>query len=116
AVDVQEKPVPPPQRSLLQTIMIVLAIAAGAFVLYEIARVILALVLAIFFAYLIAPIVFFVERLLYKTRLPRSIARASAIGIVYLGTIAIISVTALILVPRLTEQATDIASKTPEYL
>lgn len=105
-----------PRRGPVQVIFIALGIALGLFVIYRVQAVILALIMAIFFAYLIAPLVFLAERTLRRLKAPRGLTRALAIGLVYLAMLSTVGLTLLVLVPKLTQQATDIMEQTPEYV
>lgn len=102
-------------RLVLQAILLILAVALALWVLYRIQIVILAVILAVFFAYLIAPPVLVVERFLRRPGLSRATSRALAAGLVYLTAMTIAGGAALILLPRLSNQASDIAAEAPTY-
>src|ERR1043166_1898397 len=71
-------------RIVLRIIVILLAVAALLWVIYKLTTVLLLLVLSIFFAYLVAPLVDLVERPIRVSGRERKIPRGLAIGIVYL--------------------------------
>jgi predicted PurR-regulated permease PerM len=91
-------------RSLLRVIMIVLLVGALIWVLYRIEGVILLLVLSIFFAYLVAPLVEFVRRPFKMGGRERIVPRGLAIGIVYLVIFGALTVALWILLPKLSKQ------------
>ena len=70
-------------RAALQVILIILAVAAAAWVLYRLERVVLVLVVAMFFAYVVAPLVRFAEHPIRIAGRPRRLSRGLAIGLVY---------------------------------
>src|SRR4029434_1837724 len=71
-------------RAILGVILLVLVVAAGLWTLYMLKSVLLLVVLAMFFAYLIAPLVDVVHRFIAQRIRGRLIPRAVAIGLVYL--------------------------------
>jgi predicted PurR-regulated permease PerM len=103
-------------RVILRVVFIFLAVAAALFVLYELQGVILLLVLAIFFAYLVAPLVEFVRRPIYIRGRERVMPRAIAIGIVYLVIFGSIGVTLYLLLPHLYDQIPQFAQQAQEHL
>lgn len=103
-------------RAILRVIFIVLAVAAVLWILYALEGVILLVVLAIFFAYLIAPLVEFVRRPIRFGRGQRAMPRALAIGIVYLLLFGSIGASAYILLPKIGGQINDFAARQPTYL
>ena len=109
----------PPNRDVLRITIIVVLVVLGVFgVVWVIARltgIILLLVLSVFFAYLVAPLVEFLRR-------PRSLGgrtvampRAVAILLAYL-TIAVVVVFAIyVVLPSLTNQYPGFASQAKDY-
>jgi hypothetical protein len=71
-------------RDILRVITIVFAVAATLWILYALRGVILLVVLAIFFAYLVAPLVEGACRPVNLRGRQRVVPRALAIGVVYL--------------------------------
>ncbi len=96
-------------------ILIVVAVALGALLLYRLERVVLVLILAMFFAYLIAPLVAFVERRLRAVRTPQRLSRGVAIGIVYVIVAGVAWAGTAMLLPTVSQQVSDAASRAPAY-
>src|SRR5207253_3401611 len=71
-------------RVVLRIIVILLAVAALLWIVYKLTTVLLLVVLSIFFAYLVAPLVDLVQRPMQIGGRERVIPRGLAIGIVYL--------------------------------
>src|SRR5947199_10617363 len=71
-------------RVVLRIIAILLAVAAFLWVVYKLTAVLLLLVLSVFFAYLVAPLVDLVEKPVNLGGRVIRIPRGLAIGIVYL--------------------------------
>src|SRR5258706_13822141 len=70
-------------RAVLRIIIILLAVAMFLWVVYKLTTVLLLVVLSIFFAYLVAPLVDLVQRPFSIRGRERLMPRALAIGIVY---------------------------------
>ena len=105
----------PPVRVILRVIFITLAVAATLWVLTKLTAVILLLVLSIFFAYLVAPLVEILHR-------PRSIAgrqiampRTLAIALAYLLIFAAILVVIYFVVPQLASQLPQFSEQAQSY-
>jgi predicted PurR-regulated permease PerM len=96
-------------------ILIVLAAAAGALVLYRVDRVVLVLILAVFFAYLVAPLVEYAQRALRAVRTPPRLSRGLAIGIVYVLIAGGVWAGAAMLLPTVAEQIDDAVAQAPGY-
>lgn len=103
-------------RIVLVTIFIVLGIFAAIFMLRALTSVILLVVLAIFFAYLVAPLVEFVRHPFNMLGQERAMPRALAIAIVYVVIFSSLGLVAYILIPRLNNQIAEFATQTPQYL
>ena len=112
-----EPPVPSssPSGSAIRTVFALIGIAVAFYLLYRIANVLLMLVLAVFFAYFIAPVVFGVERLLHGSRALKLAGRGLAVGVVYLGALLIFAAVSLLVTPKLSEQATGFMQQVPQY-
>ena len=106
----------PQTRAILRVIIIVLLVAALMWVLYRLEGVLLVVVLAIFFAYLIAPLVEFVRRPFNLRGREHIMPRTAAIGIVYLVIFGSIGISIYLLAPRLGEQVTKFAAAAPGYI
>ncbi len=103
-------------RAVLRLIFIILAVAGVIWGLYLIQGVILLVVLAIFFAYLIAPLVGFVSRPFKLRTRERIMPRPIAIGIVYLLLFGSLGLTIYLLLPSLGTQITEFLKQAPGYL
>lgn len=99
----------PQTRAILRIILIILLVGALMWVLYRLEGVILLVVLSIFFAYLVAPLVEFVRRPFNVRGRERTMPRAIAIGIVYLVIFGFIILSLRILLPKLSSQVADFA-------
>lgn len=110
----------PQTRAIIRVVFIALVILLGVlgaiFVLRALTSVILLVVLAIFFAYLISPLVEFVSRPFNMRGQKRIMPRSLAIGIVYLFLFGSIGIATYILLPRLGNQITEFAAQAPTYL
>lgn len=103
-------------RIVLVTILLVLGIVAFIFIVRALTSVILLVVLAVFFAYLIAPLVEFARRPFNLRGQKRTIPRPIAIGIVYLVIFSVLGLFTYILVPRIIDQVTQFAQQAPAYI
>lgn len=102
-------------RAALQIIVIVLAVAAAAWILYRLERVVLVLVVAAFFAYVVAPLVRFAERPIRIAGTLRRLSRGAAIALVYLIILVGAGGGTSLLVPTLAEQFDEAVSRAPAY-
>lgn len=100
-------------RSLLAVALVVAAAAAGLWLVYRLASVVLVLVAAALFAYVIAPLVQWAEGPVRigarRLRLPR----AAAIALVYLSLAGAVVTGVLLLLPMAGQQAAEIAAEAP---
>jgi predicted PurR-regulated permease PerM len=107
-------------RFILRVIFIVLlawfSAKALLWAFYALQGVILLVVLSIFFAYLIAPLVEFVRRPFNMRGREHITPRPVAIGIVYLGIFGSIGLALYFLLPGLGNQMTQFAKNSPSYL
>jgi predicted PurR-regulated permease PerM len=95
--------------------LIALALGATLWIVYKLTAVILLLVLSIFFAYLVAPLVEFVHRPIRIGGRERMMPRGIAIGIVYLVLFFSIGLVIYLLVPRLGSQFPAFAEQAKAY-
>src|SRR5712692_8190841 len=101
---------PPPAWAWIQTgmvlriVFILLGVAVVLWVLYKLLTVILLVVLAIFFAYLLAPLVDLVQRPFRLGGRKRMMPRGLAIAIVYVVAFAGIGLAIYFLAPQLAAQ------------
>ncbi|HEY0101767.1 MAG TPA: AI-2E family transporter [Pyrinomonadaceae bacterium] len=107
----------PQTRAVLRLILIVLVVAAVIWGLYLLEGVILLLVLSIFFAYLIAPLVEFVHHPVWLRGSERKhfIPRTLAIGVVYLLIFGGLGLAIYLLLPQVGEQITGLGQQAPAY-
>jgi predicted PurR-regulated permease PerM len=79
-------PLPPPasSRLILRDLLIVAAIAAALWVMHRLGRLVLVLIVAMFFAYVIAPLVEFAQRPILRRANRWCLPRWGAIAVVYL--------------------------------
>ncbi|HYG11806.1 MAG TPA: AI-2E family transporter [Pyrinomonadaceae bacterium] len=107
----------PQTRAVLRLILIVLGVGAIIWALYMLEGVILLLVLSIFFAYLIAPLVELVHRPVWLRggKQQHLIPRTLAIGIVYLVIFGGSGLAVYLLLPQVGEQITEIGRQAPTY-
>ncbi|MCA1601825.1 MAG: AI-2E family transporter, partial [Acidobacteria bacterium] len=106
----------PQTRAILRIIFVVLAVAAILWLLYALEGVLLVVVLAIFFAYLISPLVEVVRRPFTLRKRERYMPRVLAIGIVYLVIFGSIGLTTYLLAPGIGNQITEFVRQSPTYL
>lgn len=117
----------PQTRAVLRVIIIVLAVAVTLWVIVKLTGVILLLVLSIFFAYFVSPLVEFLSRPVRIAGRQLAIPRALAIALSYLIILGVIVIGIYLLAPRLgsqfpefTEQArgywNSIGTKTQSYV
>ncbi len=106
----------PQTRAILRIIFIALAVLAVLFVLYALTGVLLLVVLSIFFAYLIAPLVEMVHRPFNARGRKRKLPRAAAIGVVYFVIFGTLFTTIYLLMPRIGAQMAEFTRNAPDYL
>ncbi|HKR01640.1 MAG TPA: AI-2E family transporter [Pyrinomonadaceae bacterium] len=94
----------PQTRAILRVILMVLLVAALLWVFYKLEGVLLLIVLAVFFAYLIAPLVEFVRRPFNLRGREHIMPRTAALGIVYFVIFGSLILGLWILLPRLSKQ------------
>jgi predicted PurR-regulated permease PerM len=102
-------------RTVLRVILIVLAVAVTLWVIFKLTGVILLLVLSIFFAYFVAPLVEFLSRPVRVVGRKFAIPRALAIALAYLIIIGVIIVGIYVLVPRLASQFPEFTEQARGY-
>jgi len=102
-------------RAVLQVLLIVVVVAAGAWVLHKLASVVLVLVVAALFAYVIAPLVQLAERPIRIAGRPRRLSRWAAITVVYVVIAGGVSGGAALLLPSATDQVDDMIARAPAY-
>ena len=101
---------------MLRLVLLLLAVAAGLWLLFALRGVILLLLLSLLFAYLIAPVVEFLCRPVTWARRPWTFPRPLAIGTVYLLLFATVGVASYVLLPLLGAQVTEFGRQVPSYM
>lgn len=91
-------------RVVLRIVFLLLAVAALLWIIYKLTTVLLLLVLSIFFAYLVAPLVDLVERPVHIGGRERKMPRGLAIGVVYLFLFTVVGAGVYFLVPQFAAQ------------
>jgi predicted PurR-regulated permease PerM len=102
-------------RVVLRVLLLLLAVAAFLWIVYKLTTVILLVILAILFAYLVAPLVDLVERPIWIAGRELRIPRTVAIGIVYVISFVGIGVAIYFLAPQLGAQYPEFRRTATEY-
>ena len=102
-------------RIVLQVFLVVAGIALGLWVLHRLSAVVLVLILAALFAYVIAPLVELARRPIPLAGRRRRLSRGAAIALVYLLMAGSVSGAAALLLPSATEQVNDVIVRAPAY-
>lgn len=102
-------------RIVLRIVVILLAVAAFLWILYKLTTVLLLLVLSIFFAYLIAPLVDLVQQPLRLRQKEYRIPRGLAIGIVYMIVFVGGGIALYLLLPQLAAQFPEFKQQAIAY-
>lgn len=102
-------------RVVLRIVAILLAVAAFLWIVYKLTTVLLLVVLSVFFAYLVAPLVDLVQRPIKIGGKDRSIPRGLAIGIVYLVLFGSIGLAIYFLAPQLSAQFPEFKQQAAAY-
>jgi predicted PurR-regulated permease PerM len=106
----------PQTRAILRLIVTALTFALGLWMLYRLTGVILLVILAVFFAYLVGPLVELACRPRTMGGRARVMPRALAIGVVYLLLFGSLGAALAFLLPRLGTQITQFAQQVPAYV
>jgi predicted PurR-regulated permease PerM len=102
-------------RAMLRLLLVIVLVAALIWALYKLQGVLLLLILAIFFAYLIAPLVELVHRPFQLRGRARPLPRPLAIGVVYLGIFGSIGLAVFLLLPQVGDQFYALGQQAPAY-
>lgn len=102
-------------RVVLRIVAILLAVAAFLWIVYKLQTVLLLVVLSVFFAYLVAPLVDLVQRPISIGGKERSIPRGLAIGIVYVVLFSGIGLAIYFLAPQLGAQFPEFKQQATAY-
>ena len=112
-------PSTPSTRSIVRVVIITLIILYGAGfainILSSLTHLFFLLILSIFFAYLIDPLVSLIRRPFQERHLEKLMPRSLAIGVAYLFVFAVLGVAISYLAPRVADQARDFATNLPTY-
>lgn len=104
-----------PTRTVLRIIVVLLAVLIILWVISKITGIILLLVLSIFFAYLVAPLVEFIRRPRTVGNKTIAIPKAAAIGLAYLLILTAIVLVIWFIVPGLSTQFPEFAAQARDY-
>ncbi len=102
-------------RIVSMVLLVLLLVIGFLWLLNALQSVILLVILAIFFAYLIAPLVEFVRRPVRIGGRERVMPRGLAIGVVYLVIFGGLTTIIFLLLPRIGDQITQLAQQAPAY-
>jgi predicted PurR-regulated permease PerM len=105
----------PQTRVILRVILIVLVVAITLWIIVKLTGLILLLILSVFFAYLVSPLVDFLRRPIKISGRPRTMPRVLAISLAYVLLIGAIIVAIYLLVPRLGSQFPEFAQQARGY-
>lgn len=105
----------PPTRAVLRVLIVILLVAGTLWVLYKLTAVILGLVLAVFFAYLVSPLVEIVRRPRHIAGFRIAIPHSIAIAISYVLIFAAILLGIYFVVPQLASQYPQFAQQAQGY-
>lgn len=105
----------PQTRAVLRIILIILVVAVTLWILIKLTAVILLLILSIFFAYFVAPLVEFLSRPVRISGKQLAIPRTIAIGLSYVIIVAVIVVGIYVLAPQLGNQFPEFTEQARSY-
>lgn len=107
---------PPSQtRVILQVLLAIVGVAVGLWALYQLASLVIVLMVSALFAYVIAPLVHLAERPIRIAGRARHLPRTAAIALIYVFLAGGIAAGAAILLPSATQQADDMIARAPAY-
>jgi predicted PurR-regulated permease PerM len=105
----------PQTRAVLRIILIVLAVAVILWIIVKLTGVILLLILSVFFAYFVSPLVEFLRRPIPVGQRSLVIPRTAAIGLAYVIIVAVVAIGIYILAPRLGSQFPEFTEQARGY-
>jgi predicted PurR-regulated permease PerM len=105
----------PPTRVVLRVIFILLFVIALLWIISKITGIILLLVLSIFFAYLVSPLVEFLRRPRRAGSRTIAIPKGAAIALAYVIILAVIIVAIFVVLPGLSNQFPEFANQAKAY-
>lgn len=105
----------PPTRVILRVIFIIFFVLAALFLTYKLTGIILLLVLSIFFAYLVSPLVEFIRR--PRTIGSRTVAipKVLSIGLAYIVILGVVFISIYAVLPGLANQYPEFSAQAKEY-
>ena len=102
-------------RAVVQGLVIIAGVALGGWALYQLAAVVLVLIFAGLFAYVIAPLVTMAQHPVRIASRRRRLPRGAAIVLIYALMAGSISIGGMLLLPSVTEQIDDMIASAPVY-
>ncbi|HEX2270543.1 MAG TPA: AI-2E family transporter [Pyrinomonadaceae bacterium] len=105
----------PPTRVILRVIFIILTVVALLWVISKITGIILLLVLSIFFAYLVSPLVEFLRQPRQVGHRTIAIPKVAAISLAYLVILGAIVLAIFVILPSLSNQFPEFANQAKGY-
>ena len=102
-------------RVVLQILLIIAGIALGLWALHRLSSIVLVLILAASFAYVIAPLVELAQRPIRLAGRRRRLSRGAAIALVYVLMTGSVSGAVALLLPSATEQVNEVIVRAPVY-
>lgn len=105
----------PPTRVILRVIFIIFFVLAALFLIYKLTGIILLLVLSIFFAYLVSPLVEFIRRPRMIGQRTVAIPKVLAIVLAYLVILAVVSISIYAILPGLANQYPEFSAQAKDY-
>ncbi len=103
-------------RSTLQVLLVVLLFGVTLWALYSLRGILLLIVLAVFFAYLVAPLAAFCRRPVTLRRRKFALPLPAAIGLVYVVILGSLAAVLTLLLPTLGDQLGELEREAPGYL
>ncbi|HZS46051.1 MAG TPA: AI-2E family transporter [Blastocatellia bacterium] len=101
---------------VLRVIIAIVVVLGALWLIYKLREVLLLIVLTVFFAYLVSPLVDLAERPLLANDKTKALSKPLAIGIVYIGLFLVIGIAFYSLVPLISSQITQLAQAGPGYV
>lgn len=105
----------PPTRVILRVIFIIFFVLAALFLTYKLTGIILLLVLSIFFAYLVSPLVEFIRRPRAIGARTIAIPKVLAITLAYIVILGVVSITIYAVLPGLANQYPEFSAQAKDY-
>ena len=105
----------PPTRVILRVIIIILSVALVLWIVVKLTGVILLLVLSIFFAYLVSPLVEFLTRPIHLGKRVLVMPRVLAISLAYIIILAAVVLGIFVIIPSLGNQFPEFAGQAKGY-